>query len=287
MAVKFFGQFLLEKNIIKREELLDTLEFQKSKNMDFGECALAKGYITDKDLANLKSAQKQVDMKFGEVAIKLNIMTPEQVEDVLTMQKKNHIFFGEALVEKGIIASDILERELSLFKQDQSKYLTGNIIIPAGIKNPDAVKSIVDITQKMFQRIARLQVKVDDGFVTDSEPLMSFVLASISLHGSLKYEYALSLSREISALIASAIIGESIDNSATELIKDGVKEFCNIVCGNIISKLSISGIEMDLSPPQEAVSSGNVYNLLRGRKAIYYPLVSFKGDSAALILIEG
>jgi CheY-specific phosphatase CheX len=286
MAVKFFGQYLLEKNIIKREELLEAVEFQKSKNMDFGECAFAKGYITDKDLANLKSAQKQVDMKFGEVAIKLNILTPEQVEDVLDMQKKNHIFLGEALIEKGILTSDVAERELSLFNQDQSKYITGDIKTPDGIKNTDAVKSMVDMTQKMYQRIARLQVKVDDGFVTGSEPSKSFLLASISLHGSLKYEYALSLSREISALIASAIIGEDIDNSATEIIKDGVKEFCNIICGNIISKLSISGIEMDISPPQEAVSSGDSYNFLRGRKAIYYPLVSFKGDST-LILIEG
>ena len=286
MAVKFFGQYLLEKNIIKREDLLETVEFQKSKNMDFGECALAKGYITDKDLANLKSAQKQVDMKFGEVAIKLNILTPQQVEDVLAMQKKNHIFFGEALVEQGIITSDILERELSLFKQDQSRYITGDIKIPDGIKNPDAVKTMVDMTQKMFQRIARLQVKVDDGFIAGIEPSNSFLLASISLHGSIKYEYALSLPLEISALIASAIIGESIENSATGMIKDGVKEFCNIICGNIISKLSISGIEMDISPPQEAVSSGNSYSFLKGRKAIYYPLVSYKGDSS-LILVEG
>jgi len=286
MAVKFFGQYLLEKNIIKREDLLAALDFQKSKNMDFGECALAKGYIKDKDLANLTSAQKQVDMKFGEVAIKLNIMTPEQVEDVLTMQKNNHIFFGEALVEQGVITPAVLESELSLFKQDQSKYIIGDIKTPDGTKNPDAVKGMVDMTIKMFQRIARLQVKADDGYITDSEPADIFVLASISLHGSLKYEYALSLPREVSALIASAIIGEDIDNSATEMIKDGVKEFCNIVCGNIISKLSISGIEMDLSPPQEAVSSLNGYNFLRGRRAIYYPLVSFKGDGT-LILIEG
>lgn len=286
MAVKFFGQYLLEKNIIKREELLEAVEFQKSKNMDFGECAFAKGYITDKDLANLKSAQKQVDMKFGEVAIKLNIMTPSQVEDVLTMQKNNNIFLGEALVEKGILTSDVVKREIALFKQDQSKYITGDIKTPAGIKNADAVKSMVDMTQKMYQRIARLQVKIDDGFVTHEEPPKSFLLASISLHGSLKYEYALSLPLEISAMIASAIIGEDIDSSATGMIKDGVKEFCNIVCGNIISKLSISGIEMDLSPPHEAVSSGNSYDFLKGRKAIYYPLVSFKGDST-LILIEG
>jgi len=285
MAVKFFGQYLLEKNIIKREELWDAVEFQKLKNMDFGECAFAKGYITDEDIANLKSVQKQVDMKFGEVAIKLNILTPEQVEDVLTMQKKNHIFLGEALVEKGILISDVVERELSLFNQEQSKYIASDIKTPGGIKNADAVKGMVDMTQKMFQRIVRLQVKVDDGFVTHDEPSKNFLLASISLYGSLKYEYALLLSREISALIASAIMGEDIDNSATELIKDGVKEFCNIVCGNIISKLSISGIEMDISPPKEAVSSDSGYNFLRGRKAIYYPLVSFKGDSA-LILIE-
>jgi CheY-specific phosphatase CheX len=286
MAVKFFGQYLLEKNIIKREALLEAVEFQKSKNMDFGECALAKGYITEKDLANLKIAQKQVDIKFGEAAIKLNIMTPEQVEDVLDMQKQNHIFLGEALISKALLTPDVVERELALFNQDQSKYITGDIKTPEGIKNPDAVKCMVDMTQKMFQRIARLQVKVDDCFVSGKEPAESFLLASIALHGSLKYEYALSLPHDISALIASAIIGEAIDSSATEMIKDGVKEFCNIVCGNIISKLSISGIDVDLSPPLEAVSSGNGYNFLKGRKAIYYPLVSFKGDST-LILIEG
>jgi CheY-specific phosphatase CheX len=286
MGVKFFGQYLLEKNLITPEQLVETVEYQESKNLKFGEYALSKGYLTKEDIKRIQEEQKHVDMKFGEIAVKLNILTPEQVEEILRMQKNEHIFIGEALVKKGFLTPEVLERELALFKEDQSKYITGEITVPEGVKNPEIVKDMVDMTQKMFQRIVHLNVKIDEGFISNKEPQGDSLMISVPLYGSLNYVYTLSTPWEISELVAEAIMGEDIKNESKELIIDGVKEFCNIVCGNIIAKLARRGKKVDIKPPQEVTSSKEERHLLNGREGIFYPLISPRGNST-LILIEG
>ncbi len=284
MGVKFFGQYLLEKNIIKPHELLEAVEYQESKNLNFGEYALSKAYLTEKDITKIQNEQKHVDMLFGEIAVKLNILTPAQVKEILTMQKNDHVFIGEALVEKGFLTRDVVERELALFNEDQSKYTAGEIMTPDGVENPEIVKDIVNLTQKMFQRLTRLNIKVGDGFISNNEPQKNFLLISVSLDGSLKYEYVFSSSYEISKLITSAFIGDNVKSESREILSDGVREFCNITCGNVIAKLSLKGKSMDINPPQEVVFSVDGYHLVKGRKAIYYPLVSPKGDSTLILI---
>lgn len=286
MAVKFFGQYLLEKNIITARQLIEAVEYQASKNLKFGEYALSKGYLTAKDIERIQNEQKRVDMQFGEIAVKLNILTPAQIQEILTMQKNDHIFIGDALIIRGFLTRGVVERELALFKEDQSKYATGEISMPANVGNPEIVKEMVSLTQKMLQRMAHLNVKIGDGFIADNEPQKNFLLVSVSLYGSLKYEYAFSSSREISEIIASAIMGEEIKGGSKEDISDGVREFCNITCGNIIAKLSQRGKSLDISPPQEVILSSDGYQIVRGRKAVYYPLISPEGESI-LILVEG
>ncbi len=284
MAVKFFGQYLLEKNIIRPQDLVEAVEYQESKNQSFGECAMSKGYLTMEDVKKIQNEQIKTDMQFGEIAVKSGLLTPDRVEEILTIQKNNRIFIGRALVEKGFITREILDRELALFKEDQRKYVTGEIITPDGIENPEIVKDIVDMTQKMLQRLTRLNIKAGEGFITDAEPEKNFLLISVSLSGSHRYEYVFSSSHEISRLIASAFIDEEIQNDQTNIIADGVKEFCNITCGNIIAKLSLRGLIIDISPPEEVNFSANGYNLLKGREALYYTLTSPRGDSTLIVI---
>ena len=288
MSVKFFGQYILEKNIITPQQLIEAVEYQESKNLKFGEYALLRGYLTEKDIERIQNEQKRVDMRFGELAVKLNILTSAQIQEILTRQKNDHIFIGEALLQKGFLTPDVLQRELTLFKEDQSKYATGEIDVPAGAANPEVIKSMVDLTQKMLQRVAYLNVKVGVGFISNNEPQKNFLLISVSMRGNLKYEYAFSSSQEISEIIASGVMGENIKGGSKEDISDGVKEFCNIACGNIIAKLSQKGKSLDISPPQEVVLSSDGYHIVKGRKAVYYPLVSSRGrGDSTLILIEG
>lgn len=286
MGVKFFGQYLLEKKTITPQQLIEAVEYQESKNLKFGEYALSKGYLKRTDIIRIQNEQKRVDMQFGEVAVKLNILTPTQVLEILTMQKNDHVYIGDALVIKGFITKGVLERELALFKEDQSKYAAGEIHVPEGVSNPDIVKDVVNLTQKMLQRIAYLNIKVGEGFISTNEPEENYILVSVALHGTLNYIYGFSSSQEVARLIASSIIGEEVKDDTKDIISDGVKEFCNITCGNIIAKLSQRGKNVDISPPTEIVFENDGYHLVEGKKAVHYRLASPVGGSY-LILVEG
>ncbi len=286
MAVKFFGQYLLEKNIIKPHELIEAVKYQDSKNRSIGEYAVSMGYLTEKDVEKICNEQKRVDMRFGDLAVKLGLLTPAQVKEILTMQINERILIGEAMVEKGFLTRDVLDRELDLFQKDQSKYKTGRILTPAGVNNPKVIKEMVELTQKMLQRLTRLTIKVGNGYMSTEEPYKNFLLVSVSLRGSAEYEYIFSSSQEIANLIAASFIGDDVQNEPYTVIIDSVKEFCNITCGNIIAKLYKGGEKIDINPPEDAVFSDGSYHVVNGREAIYYPLISIKGKSTVILIEE-
>ncbi|MBI4710420.1 MAG: chemotaxis protein CheX [Nitrospirae bacterium] len=286
MGIKFIGQFLLEKNIIKPEQLIEAVEYQESKRLKFGDYALSKGYLTEKNIAKIQAEQRHTDMRFGELAVKLNILTPAQVDEILTLQKNDHILIGQALIEKGFIRPEVLERELALFKADQSKFVSEGIMVPSGAANPDIIKDMVDLTQKMLLRLAQMTIKLGNGYISNKEPEKNYLLVSVYLFGSLKYHYAVSASLEASRLVASKIIGEEVKKDNREAILDGEKEFCNITCGNIIAKMAQRGKAMDISPPMEINYSGGGYSLVKGGNAVYYPMASPEGN-ITLILVPG
>jgi CheY-specific phosphatase CheX len=118
------------------------------------------------------------------------------------------------------------------------------------------------------------------------EPERNFAVIAVSLEGSSSFDYILSCSLEASEVIASSILGLNVINEPGEIIADAVKEFTNIVCGNIISKFAQKGKNVEISPPIEVPYSKEGYKLLKGRKAICYPFISTAGD-IELILAEG
>ncbi len=276
MSVKFFGQFLLEKNIIKPEALLEAVKYQESHNLRFGEYAQLKGHIAKQDVEIVLNEQKRTDMQFGELAVKLNIMTAEQVQKTLTMQKNDHVLIGQALVQKGFITTEILEREMALFNEDQRQYITGEVMITAEVDNPEVIKDFVDITHKMIRRVANITVKPDSGVLGLSEPRQNDVTVRINLYGDLTYDYIISTTLSISVKLASGIIGEDASKEPREVIIDGVKEFCNIACGNIIAKMAKMGKTVNISPPEE-IDFLSYISKARSRKAICFTLASPEG----------
>jgi CheY-specific phosphatase CheX len=286
MSIKFFGQFLLENNVIIAEQLLEAVRFQESKNLKFGDYACSKGYLTEEDVERLQEEQKRTDMMIGELTVKLGMLKQGQVEEILTMQKNDHVFIGGALVQKGFITDEKLNEELERFKEDQKGYMPGEVSVPEDIEDPKTIRNFVDLTRKMLRRVAHLDVKVGEGHINVHEPEENYSVVSISFTGAMACEYVLSVSRETAAIIATGITGGDATNEPDDIITDGVKEFCNIVCGNIMAGMAKKGKTVDISPPSEAVLYPNGYNIIKRRKAVHYPMVSTE-EELLLILIEG
>jgi CheY-specific phosphatase CheX len=285
MSVKFLGQYLLEKGVITAEQLIEALQHQETKNLRFGDYAVYKSYLQTDNVIKLQEEQKRTDMMIGELAIKLGLMSQEQVEEILTLQRNDHVLMGEILAEKGFITKDVLHRELELFREDQKQYALEFISVPEGFMNPDTFMYLVDLTQKMLKRVAHLNSKAGKGALCSKVPKKYFTAVSIILSGAVDCDYMLAVPRKVADDIASGFMGVDASGETDDFVADSVKEFANIVCGNIMAKMAQKGKSVEISPPSKVKFEWRGHKIPSGRKAVSYPLVTTKGK-LLLTLVE-
>src|SRR5271169_199968 len=154
MAVKFFGQFLVEKGYITSAVLLKAIALQESANLKFGEMALSMGLITSADIDQVHDAQRNEDLQFGDMCVKMKILSTKQLKEVLTKQTNSHLYIGEALVKVGAVYADDLSKYLEAFKVDQAPYMVDKVLIPAGVPDSSLWELAADLTYKMLTRVA-------------------------------------------------------------------------------------------------------------------------------------
>ncbi len=250
MAVKFFGQFLVEKGFITRENLLEALELQQATNLKFGEMAHAMGLLTSEDIERIHRAQLSEDLRFGDAAEKLGLLTPEQVQQVATRQSNSYLYIGRALVEIGALDADQLERYLREFQSDQAPYRMDHIDIPGDLAHSGLWEICADLTFKMLTRVAQLAHRAGPCRTVERlEP--NDVTAALDLAGTAEGRYILSASAGVQAALARAILKqESVADEPPEVLDDTLAEFANIVCGNVAAKGGQLGFHVEIAPPE-------------------------------------
>lgn len=258
MPLKFFGQFLLERGKILREELLDALEFQQQTNLKLGNIALETGYLTKEQVENIHQDQQRTDKMFGEIAVNLKYLNSKQVEELLQIQKNARITLGEALVQKGYLSLATLEQELAEFKKLQEGVVEKVYLAVRKSPTPVIPEIFLDLTIKLFRRMVDVDLEVTDSHrdVTKIAPYLWNIYQRFS--GDCSGLCVVSLTETIFLKTASHIAQEKIWE-IDDLAKDGVREFVNIVVGNSAAKLSHDhGIQISLHPPKFFTSLGTI-----------------------------
>ncbi len=273
MAVKFFGQFMVEKGVVSREGLLKAIELQESINLKLGEMALSMGLVTEADIKRIHEGQRFEDLRFGDMAVKLGILTKDHLEQVLTKQKNNHLYIGEALIKVGALKAADLPRYLEEFKADQAPYMIDRVAIPEGVPDCDVWEISADLTYKMFTRIVGLTFRPGQCQLVNRID-RNDVIVAIDLTGHVNARYMLSVSYGVRELIARAILQEDdVTNEPEEVLNDTVMEFMNIVCGNIAAKAAQLGKIIEIDPP-EIIDVGGTggLDLPAGGTGLKFPL---------------
>ncbi|MBT1072525.1 chemotaxis protein CheX [Pelotalea chapellei] len=249
MAVKFFGQFLVEKGAVSREALLQAIELQEQKNLKMGEMALEMGYVTQADIERAHRAQLTKDLKLGDILVEMGILTLNQLNEVITRQKNTHLYIGEALVLINAFSKEQLQQHLDDFKADQAQYVSDRIELPAGVANSATWEMTADLTYKMITRVLDLQFR--PGKCQQVTTLSSnFMMAAMDFSGDVEARYLVSVSAGLQKTIAKAILSEeNVDTEPVEVLEDTVMEFVNVVCGNVAAKASQMGMIMNINPP--------------------------------------
>lgn len=285
MAVKFFGQFLVEQGIVTSEALLNAINLQDRSNLKLGEMAVAMGLITPTDIQRAHQAQMARDMRLGDLLVEMGLVTPNQLNDIVTRQNNTHLYVGEALVQGGALTRDGLRKQLDAFEADQARYASNRIELPVTSAHGSIWEMTADLTHKMVTRVLGLQFRPGPCTVA---PAISpnFMLAAIDLHGDVEARYLISVSEGLQKSIARAILGEtSVDHEPADVLEDTVMEFINVVCGNVAAKASQMGVIITITPPVSIRPPANGLPIPDGRTALSFPIHIVGGDVMEMILL--
>ena len=285
MAVKFFGQFLVEQRIVTSDALLDAINLQDKNNLKFGEMTVAMGLVTPADIQRAHDAQMSRDMKLGNLLVEMGVLTLVQMDDVVIRQKNTHLYIGEALVQIGALTNESLQKQLDAFKADQAQYVSNGIELPIISANNNIWEMTADLTYKMITRVLDLQFRPGKCAVaTTISP--NFMLAAMDLSGDVKARYLISVSEGLQKSIAKAILSEdSVDHEPLEILEDTVMEFINVICGNVAAKASQMGVIMNINPPVTIHPPVAGLPVPEGQTALSFPIHIGDGDTMEMILL--
>ena len=110
-----FGDYLLKKGLIKKEDMVIARHVQEEANKQIGELALKQKLLNAQKVQQILQQQKISRKKFGEVAIDPKLLTREQVQDLVTYQKDFNIHIGDIFKYEGALNAEELEREIEEF----------------------------------------------------------------------------------------------------------------------------------------------------------------------------
>ena len=280
MAVKFFGQFLVEQRAVSAEQILEAIRLQEKRNLKFGDMAIQMGMLTERQMETAHKAQRREDLPLGDMLVKLGFLNNFQREAIIAKQKSQHLYIGEALVEIGALDHTKLEHFLNEFKLDQAAYVTDDIDMPEDVPHRDFCRFCADITYKLLTRMAGIRHRPVPAQIVDALE-GNDVVVSMNMLGTVNAMFIVSVSRDIMVAIAKSVLEiDDVTPEPDEVLIDTVKEFANVVCGSIVAKAAALGKKVDIVPPDEyPVEEDRVVHIPEDMVGLYLPLV-VAGDSA-------
>lgn len=261
MFSQYFGHYLLNHELITREQLADVLDFQQAVHVKFGVIAVDEGFMTPSQVEQVHNTQKQVDKRFGEIALDLGFLTTDQVETLVHAQKQGHLLLAQALIDRGYMTIEQYSTALNNYKKDYSlsddkfeKIKSGNIdvLVENLLERKDSSKQAIfgaylSLFAKNIIRFIDPQVYLD---LPSSDQLhLGKWFVQQEIVGETPLFTAISADDEVFLHIASIYAEEEL-TEVDELAKAAVSEFLNLHNGIYLVNKSNDGIELNMKPQE-------------------------------------
>ena len=135
-----FGDYLMHKGMVRREEVILALEVQAESTVKVGTICLEERYMTAKQVMDTLRHQADNQRPFEDLAISLGHLTAQQLGTALKIQSQRRPFFGEVLVKLSLLSRSQLFEELGHFWNHVNKKTADT-----STADTDTTKSIVEI----------------------------------------------------------------------------------------------------------------------------------------------
>lgn len=252
MKEGFFGQYLVGKGILLRDQLVDILKIQRQFNKKLGELAISEGILSLQEVEKILIMQRSDDRLFGEIAIELGCMSNEKLDWLLELQHQQQRSLAEILIETETLEKNVISQELQNYASSQKEYENRFNLewIKNNIKDGDVIESLLSKTIKLVSLLGNMDVyegeaRFDREYLEDLDIL---IIEDIS--GDRNLRYIFNATKNIILAVANGIMGGQGLYLSDGICLDAGCEFVNIVCGNAISKLAELGLSLEINTPQ-------------------------------------
>jgi CheY-specific phosphatase CheX len=234
MATKFFGQHLLEKGLINKDQFLATLEKQREGNPRLGDLATKMGFLTPAQSHKINDKQKSTDAKFGDIAVSMQLLTTAQLQELIDLQNGSRKLFGKVLSELGYLSPEEVETEFSHYHLEQKQLSNVIRVTVANNSNAQSINACAEIVSKLFTRLFHIPAQFSalaEGheFAEKSDKLN--YLSSITIESVEDITLTIACEQSMMFDIACHLIKIGKDEIDEELAWDATGEFLNIVTG--------------------------------------------------------
>lgn len=261
MFSQYFGNHLLNRGLIRPDQLTDALEYQRSMRLKLGVIAVNAGYMTPAQVEEIHNMQKKVDKRFGELAVEKGYITEQQLEEMLATQKQGHLMLGQALVDRGHLTIEQLQEALENYKKEYG--MSSRQFNVVGKDDSLQIEQIFRdhgeaLLGKLYSDYVTLLIKnlirfVDDNPIVEINQFRSDITAqwfvSQEIYGKINMFTAIACDRDVFVKFAAKFAQEDI-TEPDELAQASVGEFLNLHNGIFLVNMSNNGVELEMNPQQ-------------------------------------
>ena len=249
MKLKFLGQFMVARGLIDAKAITRVLSYQRQHTRRIGEYAVAFRFLTEEQTHQVHTHQLKHDLRFGDAARQLGLMSGEQVRTLLKAQEDDHVSLGDAVVALELLSQDEYNAALEQFMEDQTSFAQRSAAIPHEIPNRINIVRTFDIVQTMLSRAWGLDSLPGRVTLQYSRLGLSDRNTGVMLKGDWAAHIVVGVPAQAARTAGRYYIGEDIDKPGEQ--QDLVREFVNVVCGQLAAQLSVQGTTHRFSAPED------------------------------------
>jgi len=206
MSQMFFGQYLLDEQVIGEDALAEAIAHAEETNARIGRLAVERGFMSQSDTHRIQLEQRETDLRFIDLAVDLGLLTREQGSVLLSEQRRRHKPIGQALVELGHLTRGELDDWLDRFHLAQFDLDAAHLELPLELCEEDLAIYLVEYLPRLFRRVTHVPMKLEAGRPWNGRTRLPY-RARLRLEGDAPLELGFAGCPELAAQLAAAFAG--------------------------------------------------------------------------------
>lgn len=118
MLTQFFGNYLLEKQIINSDQLLEALRHKHDNALALDALALSSGYMTTEEIEDVHNMQTIKDVEFVRLALHMGYLTISQASELEEAQHFGYLMLGRSVIELGFCTQEEMAKIIADYEFD-------------------------------------------------------------------------------------------------------------------------------------------------------------------------